>query len=154
MFHMKTCPTCGAELFSDMDVCYECLGVCEDSSELVPVQVYAEAASATASPGDEASRDKGWSLRMHTSIADATILVPKNGLVIGRGSSCDVVLHTPAVSRRHVRVVPSESCLVASDLGATNRATVGEVPVENNTELQDGEELRVCGATFEALRGT
>ncbi|MBO7674078.1 MAG: FHA domain-containing protein [Atopobiaceae bacterium] len=142
MYEMKTCPSCGAQMFADMDVCYECLnGYCEEG-ERVPEEAYEEVAVPT-------SKDDGaWCLRISTSVLDVTVGIPKTGIVIGRGSSCDVVLHAQAVSRKHVSIEPIGSVLVVRDLGATNRATVNGRVIDEEATLRKGDVLEVCGTSF------
>lgn len=146
MYETKTCPQCGAQMFSDMDVCYECLhGYCEDG-EQVPEEAYADIAAHV----EEA--EGAWCLRISTSVVDVTVGVPDRGLVIGRGTSCDVVLHAQAVSRRHVSIDNEGRRLVAHDLGATNRATVNGKAVGKASVLNAGDVLEVCGTTMRVGR--
>lgn len=138
MLETKECPRCGRTVFADMDVCYECLFKFTESDEQVPIEVYA------------AGDPNTWSmfLRVSTSSVSLTIPVPQEGLILGRGSGCDVVLHAPAVSRRHVQVLPFEDGLLVKNLGARNPATVGEQEVRNSARMLKGDVLSVCGSTF------
>ena len=146
----KTCPRCGAQLFEDMDMCFECLYSfgCEDTwckewhEEEVPEGVYAEE---VAVPG-------AWTLSMSSDVVDASVLVPPEGLVVGRGESCDVVLHARSVSRRHVRVSTDGERLWVEDLGARNAAMVCGHRLEGRACMQEGDVLDVCGVTFVARR--
>lgn len=141
MLETKECPRCGRTVFADMDVCYECLFEFTESDEQVPLEVYA-----VEDPDAQAI-----SLCVSTSSVSLTIPVPKEGLILGRGSGCDVVLHTPAVSRRHVQVLPYEDGVLVKNLGARNPATVGEQEVRNSTRMRKGDVLSVCGSTFTLL---
>ncbi len=138
MLGTKKCPRCGQELFEDMDVCYECLFEFSGDEEVVPAEAYAP----TPSYGD--------AIRLHlaTASVDTTIVVPEEGLVVGRGSACDVVLHTPAVSRRHVRIRPGEGCAIVQDLGARNPASIDGAQVREEATLSYGQKLLVCGSAF------
>lgn len=124
----KTCPRCGQSVFDDMDVCYECL------YEFV----------------EEPGNDVGGELFLHlaTSSVDAFVPVPKDGLIIGRGSACDVILHTPAVSRRHVQVIPCGNALRIKNLGARNMPTIDNKSIGESAFLKEGSVLNICGATF------
>lgn len=146
MYETKTCPQCGALMFADMDMCYECLyGNCEEG-EQVPEEAYEDVAAY-----DEAA-EASWCLHMSTSVVDVTMGVPKSGLIIGRGSSSDVVLHAQAVSRSHVSIEDRGSFLVARDLGATNTARVNGVVIKEEATLRKGDVLDVCGTTFRVSR--
>lgn len=146
MYETKTCPRCGAQMFADMDVCYECLhGYCEDG-EQVPDEAYADIATCVG------ELEGAWCLRISTSVVDVTVGVPDRGLVIGRGTSCDVVLHTQAVSRKHVSIDNEGQRLVAHDLGATNRATVNGRVVGGEAVLHAGDVIEVCGTTMRVGR--
>ena len=91
-------------------------------------------------------------LRVETG--DATVVVPlgEDGLVVGRGESCDVVLHSPSVSRRHVRVVPADAGAVVQDLGSTNPVRLGGRLVTDVARLLPGEGFELCGARVSLVR--
>lgn len=147
MFDTKRCPQCDAEMFADMDVCYECM--CELTGE--PTNEVREDAKALPASQDAYEERCDWCLRIRSGALDVTMPIPRQGLVIGRGSSCDIVLHAQPVSRAHVRIERSDAGLVARDLGATNRATVRGVDVGDETPLKPGDILRVCDTDFEVL---
>lgn len=139
MYETKTCPRCGQTLFADMDVCFECLFDFTEDERSVPVEVYEEAAS-----------DAVRGLRIVSEELEVMVPLPARGLVVGRGSASDVVLHDPSVSRAHVRIEPApdgEQVLVR-DLGAQNKATIGTRRVEGECTLDPGETLLVCGTRF------
>lgn len=147
MFDTKRCPQCNAEMFADMDVCFECM---HDVNE-GPTSTAFEDAEALPTGQDPNDEQCDWCLRIRSSAVDVTMPVPQHGLIIGRGSSCDVVLHAQPVSRAHVRIERSGTGLVARDLGATNRATVRGADVGDQTPLKPGDVLRVCDTDFEVL---
>lgn len=141
--HTKTCPRCGQQLFDDMPICYECLYEFAVQDEVVPIGAYEE--------GGEGATQEGVSdIRLHvaTPSVDLTLPVPEEGLVVGRGSACDVVLHTPAVSRRHMRLEPREEGVLVTNLGARNPAVLQEEPVMESALMERGEVLSVCGSLF------
>lgn len=141
MYGTVSCPRCGRQMFADMDKCYECGFEREaDDDCVVPTQAYGTCDEEVAIPT--------LGLRVQTSSVDVCVPLPAVGLVIGRGSGCDVVLHDPAVSRRHVSVRPAEGGAVACDLGARNRAMVGDEEVGEATPLGQGDVLAVCGSRF------
>ena len=141
--HTKTCPRCGQQLFDDMPICYECLYEFAVQDEIVPIRAYEEGEV-------RQQQDHAGELRIHiaTPSADLALPVPEDGLVVGRGSACDVVLHTPAVSRRHVRLEPREGGVLVTNLGARNPATLQDEAVMESTLMEKGEVLNVCGSLF------
>lgn len=148
----KECPRCGAELYEDMPVCYGCLyeypeggpgeaaersapapadGECDMTCSLVAASV-----SPTSRPG----------MYLRTASVDLWAPVVEGGATLGRDPSCDVVLHSPAVSRRHLRLVPTPDGMEVSDLGSTNPASYHGRPLRDVVVVPYGDVLEVCGA--------
>ena len=168
----KRCPHCGALLFADMEVCYDCLyefTTLEERrtddewvAEEVPLEAYPEQLETILESGDQdelvtsfdvsASAASGWLLRMSTDSVDAVIPVPEGGLIIGRGQACDVVLHARSISRQHVHVEPDEDGAFVRDLGARNPPKLNGVPLHGEAHMVDGDTLSLCGATFVLAR--
>lgn len=127
-----------------MDVCYECLFEFSSDEKEVPEEVYEEVETI-----DESSV---WSerigLRVCTRSVDVTVPIGRSGLTIGRGTSCDIVLHGKAVSRNHARVELGEDSVILKDLGARNRAMVNGERVEGPVRLQIGEKFDICDSSF------
>jgi DNA-binding NtrC family response regulator len=74
------------------------------------------------------------------------IELPRAGVVLGADPSCDVVLRDPAVSRRHVTLVATESGFSVEDLDSRNGtwldgARVGRAVVPVGTMLRLGSTL-------------
>lgn len=168
----KRCPQCGALLFADMDVCYDCLyefATVEERrsdggwvAEAVPLEAYPEQLETILESGDPdevgtsfdagASSVSGWLLRMSTDSVDVAIPVPYGGLIIGRGRTCDVVLHARSISRQHVHVEPDEDGAFVRDLGARNPPKLNGVPLHGEAHMAAGDTLSLCGATFVLAR--
>ena len=75
-------------------------------------------------------------------------------LVIGRGTSCDVVLAVDDVSRRHTRLVRTGGGgVVVEDLGSTNGTFVNDLRLEHGVPhpLRPGDLLNLAGVIFKAL---
>lgn len=153
-FETKRCPECGQQVFADMDVCFECLHSFVDASDamvptggwdedVVPTDAYGlgEEVGATDKPAHHA-------VRISNALLDVTVPIPRRGLVVGRGTSCDVVLHERSVSRRHLGIQERDGTVTASDLGAKNQTTLKGRPIGQETRLVVGDELRVCGMTI------
>jgi pSer/pThr/pTyr-binding forkhead associated (FHA) protein len=61
-------------------------------------------------------------------------------MIIGRCSSCDLVLHDPNISRRHVRLSFREGKWILADLNSTNGTYINGVRVQRS-ELLPGDLL-------------
>ncbi len=91
-------------------------------------------------------------LRLHTTEADANVEVGPHGLLVGRASTADVVLHSRSVSRRHLLVRQAADGLTIEDQGATNPALVQGVPLEGSAMLTPGQTFEVCSTRFSVRR--
>ena len=164
-FETKICPQCGQELFSDMPVCYGCLYSFEEKPPNIgrlPAQLpefddldeVEDPDAGSTSSGGEGSFAKAevlgddLMLRITTDDAQATIDIPRAGIVIGRDALCDVVLRSRAVSKRHARVIPLSTAVIVEDLGATNPVICKGREVRETAVVHRGESFEVCGATF------
>ena len=153
-FETRRCPECGKQLFADMDVCFECLHSFADTSEaMVPAGGWDEDVVPTDAYGlgEEVIEEGDFArhaVRLSNALVDVTVPIPRRGLVIGRGTSCDVVLHERSVSRRHLCIQERDGIVTASDLGAKNQATLNGRPMGKETRIAVGDELRVCGMTI------
>lgn len=76
---------------------------------------------------------------------DVWVAVGERGLVVGRDPSCDVVLHSPTVSLRHLSLVPFQDGMEVTDLGATNPATIRGDALVGSEYITWGETINVCG---------
>ena len=76
------------------------------------------------------------------------IPLTQTGLTIGRDASNDIVLHSRAVSREHLRLTPLDGKVLAEDCGATNPARIGDKPLEDSMVLVAGDAVEVCGTTI------
>lgn len=80
-----------------------------------------------------------------------TIPIPAQGLTLGRASSCDVVLRSAAISRRHVQIVVEDGMVLVADLGSVNQALLDDKPVEVCEPWLPGSVLNLCGARFSLI---
>lgn len=62
---------------------------------------------------------------------------------IGRSASCDVVLESALVSRRHARLLLSDSDLFLEDLGSRNGVIVNTALVRGSARLSVGDRIRI-----------
>ena len=156
-YDKKVCPRCGESLFDDMDICYGCLY--EFGEQAGPAEIPGMPPDAgdflAAIPLDEAWDEPpyediaaplpGWGLFVRTALCDVMVPVLAEGLVVGRGTDCDVVLHDRCVSSRHLRFVPSDGGVEVSDLGSTNPATLNGDELREATLLHDGGSVELSG---------
>ena len=94
---------------------------------------------AVPSPSARASRTGG---RLLSLVDGREYAVPPGGLSIGRDSSCDIVVGSPDVSRRHARIVAGESGYVLRDT-SRNGVFVNEGRVTEELPLGRGDTIRV-----------
>jgi hypothetical protein len=67
----------------------------------------------------------------------------KTETTIGRSASCDVVLDSALVSRRHARILMSDAGLFIEDLGSRNGIIVNGTLVRGSARLSLGDRLRI-----------
>lgn len=67
-------------------------------------------------------------------------------VVVGRCSSCDLVLEDPLASRRHILIVASRDQVDLEDLKSRNGVYVNCVRVEHDVRLHEGDRI-VLGTT-------
>ncbi len=93
---------------------------------------------------------------MHTNTEEYPILVAKEGpldgerytlnhpLVLGRESSCDVIIMDRQVSRFHARLTPSTEGVILEDLGSKNGTHINGSLLTGPVVLQDGDLVQVA----------
>lgn len=97
------------------------------------------------------SESISYGLHLNWRGLEVTIPVPAQGLTLGRASSCDVVLRSAAISRRHVQVVVEDGMVLVADLGSVNQALLDGKPVEVCEPWLPGSVLNLCGARFSLI---
>ena len=147
-YRTRACPRCGAELYADMHVCYGCLY--DFSRDSAGPDTGADAGcggdtvdlSVTVAPKDGRVALGMW---LRTASVDVWVPVPEQGISLGRDPTNDVVLHSPAVSRRHLRMVPTPDGMEVEDLGSKNRATYRGREISDRVVVTYGDAIDVCG---------
>jgi DNA-binding winged helix-turn-helix (wHTH) protein len=71
-------------------------------------------------------------------------VIEQPDILVGRSEECDIRLLNRAVSRRHARVVQTESGYVLTDLGSKNGTFVNGQQVEGSYILTDGDEIQIA----------
>ena len=148
-FETKTCPRCGSELYADMSVCYGCL---YDFSRDRP---YRQGAGRTAvlprvvaGPREQRDLPEEVGVLVRTPVIDLWKGFGPEGVSVGRGRDNDVVLHSLAVSRRHLRIFPTPDGMEVSDQGAKNPATYCGREIRGTVVVTYGDSIDVCGCTL------
>ena len=85
---------------------------------------------------------------VRTPSVDVWVSVPSRGVTVGRDDGNDVVLHSRAVSRRHLRLAPTPDGMEASDLGATNPTRYRGRDVRGSVIVPYGDSVDVCGCVL------
>src|SRR4026209_813920 len=67
-------------------------------------------------------------------------------LVLGRESSCDVVVADRQISRFHARITPTTEGMILEDLGSKNGTHLNGIPLTAPVVLQDGDLVSVAMA--------
>ena len=68
----------------------------------------------------------------------------RNSIIVGRDSSCEIVISDRQVSRRHARFTLSQDGVLLEDLGSKNGTHCNGVRVNEPVQLQDGDNIQVA----------
>lgn len=63
--------------------------------------------------------------------------------ILGRSPDCHITIEDPLISRRHARIAVRDEGAFISDLGSRNGVKVNGRPIEGETELKDGDRIRL-----------
>ncbi|MBW1921070.1 MAG: FHA domain-containing protein [Deltaproteobacteria bacterium] len=74
-----------------------------------------------------------------------SFLLEKEVTVVGRGSSSDIVIDDPSVSRRHAKIIKKGDRFYAEDLGSQNGTWINGHPINPNfqIEIKEGDSIGV-----------
>ncbi|WP_417391284.1 FHA domain-containing protein [Gimesia sp.] len=78
-----------------------------------------------------------------------TLKLPERNISIGRELDCDVRVTDPDVSRRHCELHIREGQLFVIDLKSQNGTFINDKPVQTESPLHPGDQLRVGPMLFE-----
>src|SRR5687768_6102566 len=67
--------------------------------------------------------------------------------IIGRGETCDLPLKDSGVSRQHAKIVAEGEQYILLDMESRNGTFLNGKPTRK-ASLQEGDEVRICGAAF------
>ncbi|WP_437228813.1 SpoIIE family protein phosphatase [Planctomicrobium sp. SH661] len=71
--------------------------------------------------------------------------------ILGRHPTCQVVLNSNVVSRQHAQVLESHGTFYIEDLRSRNGTFVNEKKIAGRTELNDGDEIRLCDVVMQFI---
>lgn len=148
-YEKRVCPRCGSELYADMGVCYDCLydfsreRPCEEGSSRSVDEAPETDLTTRLAPSRCATREVGFFAS--TPSADFWTAVGSEGISVGRGAENDVVLHSLAISRRHLRMVPTPDGMEVSDQHSRNPARYRGRDVRERVIVPYGDYLDLCG---------
>lgn len=77
------------------------------------------------------------------------IPIRSDRLTIGRGADCEVRPNSPVVSSLHCRIIKRSYGVYVMDLKSTNGTFLNKERVVAETELTDGDEIRVGNMAFQ-----
>lgn len=83
----------------------------------------------------------------HFALSDGRTVALRDGLVIGRGKNCDIVLDDAKASRRHAKVIVESGVVEIEDLGSSNGTSLNGVQVDRRM-LRDGDQVQIGKTTL------
>jgi hypothetical protein len=121
-----------------------------------PVPAAAAAAGAAAAPPParppRRRRDPVSLVVTDGQMAGTSLPFGRQGVLIGRGPECTLVLDDEFASGRHARIFPRAEGWFVEDLGSRNGTTVGGVKISGAVPVESGTVIRIGRTTLE-LRG-
>jgi len=69
--------------------------------------------------------------------------IPENGLLIGRGSSCNLRLFDEFVSAKHCKIFSENEIIFVEDLGSTNGTFIDGTEVGKKSPLEIGQNIQI-----------
>ena len=119
-----------------------------------PVPAGAAPAAATTSPARPARRRRDPVNLVVTEgqMAGTSLPLGRQGVLIGRGPECTLVLDDEFASSRHARIFPRAEGWFVEDLGSRNGTTVNDTKISGAVPVESGAVIRIGRTTLE-LRG-
>jgi pSer/pThr/pTyr-binding forkhead associated (FHA) protein len=119
-----------------------------------PVPAGAAPAAATTSPARPARRRRDPVNLVVTEgqMAGTSLPLGRQGVLIGRGPECTLVLDDEFASSRHARIFPRAEGWFVEDLGSRNGTILGGAKVTGAVPVESGSVIRIGRTTLE-LRG-
>lgn len=86
-------------------------------------------------------------------IGEKKIRVKDSEVVIGRDSSCEIIIQEPSVSRRHAVIVHEQNGIFLKDLGSILGSTINGKKVEGKTPIFKGDKIGISNMEIEVISG-
>jgi sigma-B regulation protein RsbU (phosphoserine phosphatase) len=83
-------------------------------------------------------------LRLFRGNRPQRVELTNDSYVLGRSHSCDIVLESDAVSRRHARITYRNDTFILEDLGSRNKTYLNGNLIAAPAELADNDIIRIC----------
>lgn len=80
-----------------------------------------------------------------------TLKLPERDITIGRELECDVRVADSDVSRVHCKLIPRDGELYIVDLESRNGTHVNDIPIQQETQIHAGDQLRIGPMVFELV---
>lgn len=108
-------------------------------------------ASVGARPGSISTREPAVAHLAITSgsLKGTTLPLGATSILIGRASTCTIVIEDDFLSARHCRIFPENGRWFVEDLGSTNGTYLGNQKVEDPVPFTIGERVRIGANTLE-----
>ena len=91
-------------------------------------------------------------LQNNQLVASGELSNVKNILLLGRGTDCDLILPSNAVSRKHARLLFINDMIFVEDLGSTGGTKVNNAKISEMVEISEADRIQI--ANFVILLGS
>lgn len=91
-------------------------------------------------------------LQNNQLVASGELSNVKNILLLGRGTDCDLILPSNAVSRKHARLLFINDMIFVEDLGSTGGTKVNNTKISEMVEVSEADRIQI--ANFVILLGS
>jgi pSer/pThr/pTyr-binding forkhead associated (FHA) protein len=83
------------------------------------------------------------------SLKGSTLPLGETSILIGRASTCTIVIEDDFLSARHCRIFPENGQWFVEDLGSTNGTFLGNQRIDDPVPFGIGERVRIGSTTLE-----
>ncbi len=110
---------------------------------------YAEAREVMEQHQKAAPRDAALEVLKSAYVNEGRVYPLTDLITIGRSTETDIVLRDPLVSHQHSRILKRLNTWYIMDLGSTNGTYVGKEMITGQTELKNGQKIRIGETVFQ-----